>query len=143
MAWQINLFFGFGVLGLVVGAASLIMRVRTMFAGRAAAGTVVGHSESTSPPMSGNSGRPWSKTFAPIVEFSHDGRTHRFTSSLATPTKLPKGSKVVVRYMPEAPESTAEIGSGARMWGYPVMMLAAGALFMGFALYAKGNLGGN
>lgn len=138
--WLVNVFLGFGVLGLVVGVLSAILRLRLALSGATAEGTVVGQKESTSPPTSGSSGRPWTKLYAPIVEFAHDGKRYRFTSSLATDTKLAQGSKVRVRYLPASPDGSAEIAGGARMWGYPVMMLAAGALFAGFALYAKRNL---
>lgn len=136
-----NLFLGFGVLGIVMGALAAIMRLRVAFSGAKAEGKVVGHKESTSAPISGSGGGRWTKTYAPIVEFEHDGKRYRFTSSMGTETKLEQGSKVTVRFLPAAPETSAEIGTGMRMWGYPIAMLAAGALFVGFALYAKRNLG--
>ena len=41
---------------------------------------------------------------------------------------MPHGSKVRVVYLPDDPEGTAEIGTGVRMWGFPVMAIVVGGL---------------
>ena len=107
---------GFGGLFFVGGVLMAIQRIRTVVSGASAQGTVVGQKTSTSMQKSGKS----VTLYAPIVEFVHDGRKLKITSSLATTSAMPHGSKVRVVYLPDDPEGTAEIGTGVRMWGFPV-----------------------
>ena len=55
--------------------------------------------------------------YAPIVEFTHDGKKVKFTSSLGLREQIPTGSSVPVRYLPSDPETSAEIDSVARCDG--------------------------
>ncbi len=115
---------GFGGLFFVGGVLMAIQRIRTVVSGASAQGTVVGQKTSTSMQKSGKS----VTLYAPIVEFVHDGRKVKITSSLATTSAMPHGSKVRVVYLPDDPEGTAEIGTGVRMWGFPVMAIVVGGL---------------
>lgn len=140
MAWQFMLLLGVGALSLVMGALMAVMRIRTIYFGAKAEGTVVGNSESTSSSRSGGSTK-FTTLYAPIVEFQHAGKKHKFTSSLGTQAKIETGTKVIVRYLPDQPETSAEIGTGMRMWGFPIVALAVGAIFIAVALYGAGYLG--
>ena len=118
-----------GGLAMVLGALIAILRIRTIFFGKSAQGRVVGQSESTSTSRSGGSTQ-FVKMYAPIVEFTHEGKKFKFTSTLGLRSQVPTGSPVTVRYLPADPGSTAEISSPGRMWGFPIMALFAGAVFV-------------
>jgi len=124
-----------GGLALLMGALIAVMRFRTIYFGAKADGTIVGVSE-TSGGMHRN--RPVTM-YAPIVEYSAGGKKYKFTSSMATREPIAKGEKVVVRYLPADPASSAEIGTGMRMWGFPIAALFVGGIFVGVALLAKLN----
>jgi hypothetical protein len=123
-----------GGLALVLGALIAVMRVRTIYSGARAQGTVVGTAQT-----SGGLDKHNRKiTFnAPIVEFTHAGRKVKFTSSMGVPEGSVEGTKVNVRYLPGDPESSAEIDTPMRMWGFPVMALVVGGIFVGIALFAN------
>ena len=141
MEWPFILLLCLGALCLVLGALIAVMRVRTIYFGATAEGTIVGHSESTSSSRSGGSTR-MTTMYSPIVEFHHGGKKIKFTSSMGTQAKLEQGSKVVVRYLPDQPGTSAEIGTGVRMWSFPIVALAVGSIFIAVALYGAGYLGG-
>ena len=140
MDWPFMLVLVLGALALIMGALIAVMRVRTIYFGAKAEGTVVGHSESTSSSSSGGSTR-WTKLYSPIVEFHHGGKKYKFTSSLGTQSKLAEGSKVLVRFLPDQPDLTAEIGTGMRMWGFPIVAFVVGSVFILVGLYGGGYLG--
>lgn len=120
-----------GVIALVVGALVAVMRVRTIYFGASADGTIVGHAESTSTSSVGSSKRERFVTlYSPIVEFTHAGKKHKFTSSLGRREKLQQGSQVPVRFLPGDPDTSAEIATAGRMWGLPIAALAIGAIFV-------------
>jgi hypothetical protein len=122
-----------GGLALLCGVLIAIMRFRTIYFGAQAEGTIVGVSES-----SGGIRRGQVVTmYAPIVEYSAGGKKHKFTSSMATREPISKGEKVIVRYLPSDPASSAEIGTGMRMWGFPIAALLVGGIFVGLALFAN------
>ena len=122
-----------GGLALVCGALIAVMRVRTIYFGAKADGTIVGVSET-----SGGIRRGQTITmYAPIVEYTADGKKYKFTSSMATREPIAKGEKVVVRYLPADPVSSAEIGTAMRMWVFPIGALFVGAVFVGLALLAN------
>lgn len=141
MNWMMWLVLGIGVLALLSGALMAVMRVRTIYFGSKAEGKVVGHSESTSSSSSGGSTR-FKTLYAPIVEFSFNGKKFKFTSSLSTQDKLAEGSTVLVRFLPDQPDLSAEIGTGVRMWGFPILSLVVGSVFILAALWGGGLLGG-
>ena len=68
--------------------------------------------------------------FGQEVEFSHDGKKVKFTSSLGEREKIAEGTTVPVRYLPADPEGSAEIATPKRMWGFPIAALGVGALFV-------------
>ncbi|HQU49677.1 MAG TPA: DUF3592 domain-containing protein [Casimicrobiaceae bacterium] len=140
MNWMFMLVLGIGVLALLSGALMAVMRVRTIYFGAKAEGRVVGHSESTSS-SSSRSSTKFTTLYAPIVEFTFNGKKYKFTSSLATQDRLAEGSKVLVRFLPDQPDLSAEIGTGVRMWGFPIMALVVGSIFILVALYGAGYLG--
>jgi len=118
-----------GILALVAGAMIAVMRLRTVYFGASAEGKVVGQSESTSTSSSGGSSK-FVTMYAPIVEFDHAGKKHKFTSSLGQRERMAEGSKVPVRFLPDDPDSSAEIATPGRMWGFPIAALAVGAIFV-------------
>lgn len=141
MEWPFILLLCVGALSLVMGALIAVLRVRTIYFGAKAEGTVVGNSESTSSSSSSSGSMRVTTLYSPIVEFQHAGKKHKFTSSLGTQAKLAQGTKVIVRFLPDEPGTTAEIGTGMRMWGFPIVALAVGAIFIAIALYGAGYLG--
>jgi len=118
-----------GGLALLAGCLMAIQRFRTVYFGRSAQGKVVGQSESTSTSKRGGS-TDFVTMYAPIVEFAHDGRKVKFTSSLGEREKIAEGTSVPVRYLPADPGGTAEIATPGRMWGFPIAALGVGALFV-------------
>ena len=54
----------------------------------------------------------------------------KFTSSLGEREKIAEGTKVPVRFLPNDPDSSAEIATPGRMWGFPIAALAVGAIFV-------------
>lgn len=141
MAWQFMLLLGVGALSLVMGALMAVMRIRTIYFGAKAEGTVVGNSESTSSSSRSGGSMRVTTLYSPIVEFQHAGKKHKFTSSMGTQAKIEAGTKVIVRYLPDQPETSAEIGTGMRMWGFPIVALVVGSIFILVALYGAGYLG--
>ena len=138
MGWELILILCAGLLSLLLGALIAIMRVRTIYFGKSADGVVVGQSESSS-------GRTHGRIvtlYSPVVEFHHDGKKFKFTSSMAQREPIANGTKVVVRYLPADPQSSAEIGATLRMWGFPIAALFVGSIFIAVALYGGGYLGG-
>jgi hypothetical protein len=118
-----------GILALVLGALVAVMRLRTVYFGASAEGRVVGQSQSTSTSESGGSTR-FTTLYAPIVEFTHAGKKHKFTSSLGVKERMAEGTKVPVRFLPGDPDTSAEIATPGRMWGLPIAALAIGAIFV-------------
>jgi hypothetical protein len=138
MEWQLILILCVGLLALLLGALIAIMRVRTIYFGKSADGVVVGQSTSSG-------GRTHGRIvtlYSPVVEFHHDGKKFKFTSSMGQREEIANGTKVVVRYLASDPQSTAEIGSSMRMWGFPIAALFVGSIFIAVALYGGGYLGG-
>ncbi|MFO1315581.1 MAG: DUF3592 domain-containing protein [Burkholderiales bacterium] len=125
-----------GGLAALVGILVAILRVRTLASGRRTMGTVVGIASSSTNDMHSRV----KAVHAPEVEFRHEGRKVRFRSSLSTPKTFAVGASVPVRYLPSDPETSAEIDSVARMWGFPAGALVFAALFLGLALYDGGSL---
>ncbi len=126
-----------GVLALAMGVLTAVLRLRTIYFGAGAEGAVVGQSQSTSTSSSGESTR-FTTLYAPIVEFTHAGKKHKFTSSLAQREKLAEGTRVPVRFLPDDPAMTAEIATPGRMWGLPIAALAVGAVFVVLSQATKG-----
>lgn len=141
MDWPFMLVLGLGVLALIMGALIAVMRIRTIYFGAKAEGTVVGHSESTSSSSRSGGSTRFTTLYSPIVEFHHGGKKFKFTSSMGTQAKLVEGSKVLVRFLPDQPDLTAEIGTGVRMWSFPIVALVVGTIFILVALYGAGYLG--
>lgn len=125
-----------GGLALLAGCLMAIQRLRTVYFGRSAQGKVVGQSESMSTSSSSGGSTKFTTLYAPIVEFAHEGKKVKFTSSLGQQDRIAEGTSVPVRYLPADPGGTAEIATPARMWGFPIAALGVGALFvvMGAAL---------
>jgi len=48
---------------------------------------------------------------------------------------------VLVRFLPDQPDLTAEIGTGMRMWGFPIVAFVVGSVFILVGLYGGGYLG--
>ena len=119
-----------GGLALLGGCLMAIQRLRTVYFGRSAQGRVVGQSESTSTSSSSGVSTKFTTLYAPIVEFSHEGKKVKFTSSLGQRDRIAEGTSVPVRYLPADPGGTAEIATPARMWGFPIAALGVGALFV-------------
>lgn len=117
-----------GGLALLGGCLMAIQRLRTVYFGRSAQGRVVGQSESTSTSSGGST--KFTTLYAPIVEFAHEGKKVKFTSSLGQRDRIAEGTSVPVRYLPADPGGTAEIATPARMWGFPIAALGVGALFV-------------
>ena len=125
-----------GGLALLAGCLMAIQRLRTVYFGKSAQGKVVGQSESMSSTSSSGGSTKFTTLYAPIVEFAHEGKKVKFTSSLGQRERIAEGASVPVRYLPADPGGTAEIATPARMWGFPIAALGVGALFvvMGAAL---------
>jgi hypothetical protein len=138
MGWQLILVLCVGVFVLILGALIAVMRVRTIYFGAVADGVVVGQSSSTS-----RHGSRVTMLYSPVVEF-HDAnkKKFKFTSSMSVPQMMAEGTKVQVRYLPAEPQSTAEIGSSMRMFGFPIAALFVGTIFIVVALWGGGYLGG-
>ena len=119
-----------GGLALLAGCLMAVQRLRTVYFGRSAQGRVVGQSESTSTSSSSGGSTKFTTLYAPIVEFAHEGKKVKFTSSLGQQEKIAEGTAVPVRYLPADPGGTAEIATPARMWGFPIAALGVGALFV-------------
>ena len=119
-----------GGLALLGGCLMAIQRLRTVYFGRSAQGKVVGQSESTSTSSRSGGSTKFTTLYAPIVEFAHEGKKVKFTSSLGQQEKIAEGTAVPVRYLPADPGGTAEIATPARMWGFPIAALGVGALFV-------------
>ncbi|MCC6193602.1 MAG: DUF3592 domain-containing protein, partial [Burkholderiales bacterium] len=128
---------GVGALAALAGVLILIQRVRTIFQGRVAEGVVVGAKKSV---HSIDRGKTHYVSHA-VYEFTHDGKTFRCESSFGDKAGIREGTRVRVRYLPSDPQGTAEIDSIPAMWGFPVVGLVVGAIFIAFALYDAGYLG--
>mgnify|MGYP003515479919 FL=1 len=69
-----------GGLALLGGCMMAVQRLRTVYFGRSAQGKVVGQSESMSTSSRSGGSTKFTTLYAPIVEFSHEGRKMKFTS---------------------------------------------------------------
>jgi Protein of unknown function (DUF3592) len=141
MDWPLILILCVGVLSLIMGALIAVLRVRTIYFGAKAEGKVVGQSESTSSSSRSGGSMRIVTLYSPVVEFQHAGKKYKFTSSLGMRDKIAEGTKVTVRFLPDQPDTTAEIGTGMRMWGFPIAGLVVGSIFILVALYGGGYLG--
>ena len=126
---------GLGGLALLCGALIFIMRVRSIVAGRVAEGVVV--DERAESVAASRDGHVRTVSHA-IFEFQHEGKTYRCQSSFGAPKGTTVGTKVRVRYLPSDPQSSGEIDSPAAMWGFPVMALIVGGIFVAVGLYDAG-----
>lgn len=142
MDWPLILILCLGVLALICGALIAVLRVRTIYFGAKAEGTIVDYAESTSSSSSRGSSTRFTTLYSPVVEFHHGGKKFKFTSSMGTQARGATGTKVLVRYLPDQPDLTAEIGTSMRMWGFPVIALVVGTVFIVVALWGGGYLGG-
>ena len=125
---------GVGCLALLLGALIAVMRFRTIFTGRRVEGTIVDAAQSSG----GVDKHGRSVTMvSPVVEFRHEGKTYRFTSSMGIRDAEIARAKVNVRYLPGDPQSSAEIDTPMRLWGFPVMALIFGGIFVGIGLFAE------
>jgi hypothetical protein len=122
-----------GGLALLCGVLIAVLRIRTIYFGKRVEGTIVGVSES-----SGGVRRGQAITmYAPIVEYRYEGKTYKFTSSLATREPVAKGEKVPVMFLPSDPATSNEIGTHMRMWVFPIGALLVGGIFVAIALFAN------
>lgn len=119
-------FLGVGVLAVLSGIATLVMRIRTLVSGCVVDGTVVDEKVSTQMDSRGKT----SRLSTPVFEFVHDGKTYRCQSSLGTTKVTPRGSRIRVRYLPSDPANTAEVDSLLAMWGFPVVALVFGGIMI-------------
>ena len=124
---------GIGCLALLAGALIAVMRFRTILGGAKAEGTIVDAAASSG--GVDKHGRAVTMV-APVVEFRHGGKTYRFTSSMGLRDAEVRRVNVPVRFLPDDPQSSAEIDTPLRMWGFPVMALVVGAIFVALALFA-------
>jgi len=127
---------GIGGLAILCGILIAIQRVRTMVSGASVEGTVVGEKTGSSVRSHGKA-IPMSHA---IVEFKHEGKTYRCESSFGQKTRIPDGTKLKVRYLQSDPKNTAEVASFPAMWGFPLIALFVGAVFIAVALYDAGFL---
>jgi hypothetical protein len=124
---------GIGCLALLAGALIALMRFRTIVGGAKAEGRIVDVTRSSG----GVDDRGRAIAYvAPVVEFRHGGKTYRFTSSMGIRDAEVRRENVTVRFLPSDPQSSAEIDTPVRMWGFPVMALLFGGIFVALALYA-------
>ena len=124
---------GVGCLALLGGALIAFMRFRTIVGGAKAEGTIVDAAASSG--GVDKHGRAVTMV-APVVEFRHAGKTYRFTSSMGLRDAEVRRVNVPVRFLPDDPQSSAEIDTPMRMWGFPVMALLVGGIFVAIALVA-------
>lgn len=127
-----------GVFFALLGAASLVNRVRTLAGGRVVDGVVVGKKEGT---RTLGRDHQFHAAWYPIIEFDHDGRKYRSTDSLGKATPLPVGTRVRVRYLPSDPESTAVVDSFLSIWMFPIGAIVMGIVIALFAAHAGGLVG--
>ena len=125
------LIVGIGCLALLAGVLIAVMRLRSVVSGATAEGLIVDAAQSSG----GVDDRGRKVTYvAPVVEFRHGGRTYRFTSSMGVRDAEIARAKVRVRFLPSDPQSSAEIDTPMRMWGFPVLALLFGAIFVALGL---------
>ncbi len=86
-----------GGLALLAGCLMAIQRLRTVYFGKSAQGKVVGQSESMSSTSSSGGSTKFTTLYAPIVEFAHEGKKVKFTSSLGQRERIAEGASVPVR----------------------------------------------
>ena len=122
---------GIGGLALLLGALIAVMRLRSIFSGLRVEGTIVDAAQSSG--GVDKHGRAVTMV-APVVEFRHGGKTYRFTSSMGIRDAEIARAKVPVRFLPGDPQSSAEIDTPMRMWGFPLMALVVGGVFVAVAL---------
>ena len=132
------LLIGVGSLAALCGILIGIQRIRTISQGTSAEGVVV---DSKIGSAEGRRKYITIPIYHAIVEFRHEGKTYRCESSFGKKERIPNGTKLRVRYLPSDPKNTAEIDSILAMWGFPVVALLTGALFIAIALYDAGLLG--
>ena len=125
---------GVGCLALLAGALIAVMRMHSIMSGMRVEGLIVDAAQS-----SGGVDKHGRKVtmVAPVVEFRHDGKTYRFTSSMGIRDAEIARAKVPVRFLASDPQSSAEIDTPMRMWGFPVMALFVGSVFVALALLAN------
>lgn len=126
---------GVGSLAALCGILIGIQRIRTIVSGTSADGIVVGEKTSSGTRSHGKT----VTLYHAVVEFKHEGKTYRCESSFGQKTRIPDGTKLRVRYLPTDPKNTAEVDSFAAMWGFPLIALAVGAIFIAVALYDAGR----
>ena len=126
------LIVGIGCLALLAGVLIAVMRLRSVVSGATAEGTIVDAAQSSG----GVDDRGRQVTYvAHLVEFRHGGTTYRFTSSLGVRDAAIARTKVRVRFLPGDPQSSAEIDTPMRMWGFPVPAVLSGAIFVALGLF--------
>jgi hypothetical protein len=130
------LMLGIGALATLCGVLILIMRIRTVVSGRIVDGVVVGE-KIGSHVHSSNDHKVTPMSHA-VFEFQHEGKTFRCESSLGKAGRTSEGARVRVRYLPSDPQNTAEIDALGAMWGFPIMALVVGAVFIAVGLYDAG-----
>jgi hypothetical protein len=124
-------FLGVGGLALLAGLAMLVQRVRTIVSGRKVDAKVVDEKVSISRNKNGKEIR----VCTPVFEFVHEGKTYRCQSTLGSSgTGHPRGSTVKVRYLPNDPQSTAEIDTFFAFFGFPLVAFVFGAALIWVAL---------
>lgn len=141
-------------IGFVLGSGFFLWRTNAWHATSVAtSGTVIGQAlglssgqmpvngagpRGTTPGSSRGSTRP---TRAEIVEFNTpDGTRHEFRSKIGSSDPFAVGAAVPVRYNPADP-TDATIDTWFRLWGFPLIFLAAGfielAVGIGFLAVAR------
>ena len=122
-------------IGVLLAVVSLVLLARSWSWHQgtiATTGTVVEHRSSTSMHRNPNSAGPRSRratTFAEVVRFADaEGREHTVESAISVSHPFAVGETVPVRYEPSDPAG-ARIDSWFRIWGFPLVFLAGGALF--------------
>ena len=130
------LMLGIGALATLCGVLILVMRIRTLASGRIVDGVVV--CEKIGSHIHSSDDHKITPMSHAVFEFQHDGKTFRCESSLGKGGAISEGTRVRVRYLPSDPQNSAEIDSVGAMWGFPVMALVVGAVFIAVGLYDAG-----
>ena len=122
-------------IGVTMAAVSTVVVVRSwLWYGRTVVttGTVVENRPSTSTHRDPNSVGPRTHratTYSEVVCFADaEGREHTVESAISVSHPFAVGETVPIRYEPSDPAG-ARIHSWFRIWGFPLVFLAGGALF--------------
>lgn len=122
-------------IGVLLAVVSLVLLARSWsWYGRTVetTGTVVEHRSSTSTHRNPSAAGPRTRratTYAEVVRFADaEGREHTVESAISVSHPFAVGETVPVRYEPSDPAG-ARIDSWFRIWGFPLVFLAGGALF--------------